>query len=185
MIILILSAIFSMHLAPTVSASGLIIENDSSSQVINRIESRSETGGNTVINGRKVEGQAKSEIKIKTYIDGQLIEDIDKTSTSTGDSSVDVKSRVESDGSRAKSTTEIKVNDQPAVKTEKEVPLKKATSTAEEGGESRIFPTSTEDNGTSTETVTTTLERTATKTKDVVLSFWRSFVASLKNFFKF
>lgn len=88
-------------------------DQEGSTQVINKVEAVATTGGNEATSGEVVEGRAESSVKVKTIINGQVVEDIDIKEESAGnEASVKAESRVEADDEKAIVETITVINDE-------------------------------------------------------------------------
>ncbi len=95
-----------------------MIVNENYTQIINSVSASASTGGNTASEGETVEGKAEASIKVKTIIDGQVVEDIGiKEESKAGDVNVKVESRVQADGGKAVADITTVINNKE--KTEK------------------------------------------------------------------
>jgi hypothetical protein len=88
-------------------------DQEGGTQVINKVEAVATTGGNEV-NGDEVgEGTAKAEAKVKTIINGQVVEDINISKESAdGEASVKIESYVEADSEKAIVETTTVINNE-------------------------------------------------------------------------
>jgi len=92
------------------------------SVVTNSVSAAANTGGNTAVSGEVVEGGATAEIKSKTIINGETVEDININKESEGDVDMSVKTEVKADEDSVKIETTTEVNGEKNI-TEKAVPV--------------------------------------------------------------
>lgn len=84
----------------------LFAESVSATTVETKISNSVNTGGNTVINGESIGGSSKSNVRVYTEIDGEVVEDFEKEVEV--EEEFEFKSRQEVSGTKV--DTEIKIN---------------------------------------------------------------------------
>lgn len=145
-----------------------IAASENSTTIINNVSASANTGNNTASEGEVVEGEARASVKVKTIIDGQVVEDIDIEETKEGgDASVKVESRVEADDEKAKVETTTVINGEEKTSS-REINLENGTTTDNE-----LIAAENNEPDTSG-----SLE--SPETDNIVLKIWTSIFNSLK-----
>lgn len=75
-------------------------------QITNKINVSANTGGNTAASGKIIEGKEKTNVEIKTIINGKEIDPVEIKSEA---SEVKVESKIEADGEKAQARREIEI----------------------------------------------------------------------------
>lgn len=82
-------------------------ESGNSSQIINKVEVHTNTGGNTATDGEVIEGEGKAKIEVKNIINGEEIEPIE---IETEANEVKVRSEVKVEDGEVSVKKEIEIN---------------------------------------------------------------------------